>query len=167
MQPWFPYEGAKHAQLWGNGTAIWQEFTNVVPGAGYANRMFLRSQMDDALRGGAYGVLALEWYNAAGALISSTESAHVNNHTTNTWTEYAVFAQAPPAATKMRKVVKVVHDTNQAPNLVLNGGMVGTNEFPDAWVGWSPENHMPANWLSHSGPSSWLFWWESFQGLSS
>ena len=48
-----------------------------------------------------------------------------------------------------------------APNLIANGTLAGTNEAPDGWNSWNNANHAPAAGTYQSASNAWVFWWDS------
>ncbi len=158
IRNWFPYEGTNMLRLWGSSGA-WQNNSDVIPGERYSARAVLRNNSDDPLRGGEFGQVSLEWYDANDALIGSVGSAKLTGPTPgNSWVEYVAEGVAPSNASYCRTILRT--DVDAAPDLLVNGALSGTNDAPTGWSQWNSGNHDPDTGTYRSSPNSWNFWYE-------
>ncbi len=157
---WFPMEGTNHLGMSGDA-GIWQDW-EVQPFGRYSVNAYLRSNRDDPLRGGAYGVLAIEWYDKGMTNLGTNAAARLYGPTPgDAWVQYKVDAIAPSNAENARLIVRIAGSVSNAPDLVANNALSGTNEAPDQWGSWNNGNHMPDTGTYLSGSNSWAFWWDS------
>ncbi|HEY8241748.1 MAG TPA: hypothetical protein VIH35_09890, partial [Kiritimatiellia bacterium] len=90
------YSGLNMMQMWGD-SGIWADF-ECVPFGPYTHGAYLRNNSDDALNGGAFAGLSIEWYGQVGNYLGSADSDILTNVTGSGST------------------------TNDAPNLAVNPG---------------------------------------------
>ena len=153
-------DGTNMIHLWGD-SGLWQDFP-VVPFGRYTVSTYLRSNHDDPLRGGAHATVSIEWYDKVGAILGTNASARLASMTPgDSWVQYKVDAIAPSNAWTGRRLIRCGGSVGDAPNLIANGTLAGTNEAPDGWNSWNNANHAPAAGTYQSASNAWVFWWDS------
>ncbi|HPG00022.1 MAG TPA: beta-galactosidase [Kiritimatiellia bacterium] len=160
-------DGTNMIHFWGD-SGMWQDFA-VVPFGRYTVSTYLRSNHDDPLRGGAYALIAIEWLDKGGTNLGTNVSTILTSGTPgDSWVQHKVDAIAPSNAWTARRIIRSGSSTN-CPNLLSNGGLLGSGSAPTGWSAWNTNNFDPDTGTYRTASPAWAFWWDSgiFQDATS
>jgi hypothetical protein len=103
------YEGTNMVQLWG-WSGMWQNF-QAIPGQKYTADAWMRSNADDGLSNGTYGVVMIEWYDIYTNQIGSSVESPRLTAANNAWQYFSVSSIAPTNVALGRIVRKLDRPT--------------------------------------------------------